>query len=525
MRTPRIFRSSAALRLGAVSFLWLGCDGEDVTAPTTGEITLRISTTGSSPDLDGYTMTLDGQAPLAVASNATLTLTVEEGEHTLELGGLESNCGVAGGTRRDVRVAAGEATAVTFDVVCGATTGGVRVVTTTSGGQPDPDGYSMTIDGGESQGIGANATVELTDIVPGDHTIQLLDVAPNCSVTADNPRVVTVPAGDFVETMFAVACTAGVQQWTPMASGTSADFSDLWGSSATDVFVVGESVNEEEFELASEIRHFDGVAWTQQLREVDLELRGVWGSAPADAYAVGFDFFSPDAKVLHFDGTRWSEVPGFTAGEFETLGFESVWGSSASDVFAVGFASDGLFNESLIFHFDGSSWRRIPVTGAVRPELRDVWGSSATDVYAVGLSDDDEVSTGVILRYDGVVWAPVLEEEGLSPNSLWGSSAADIFVVGLRVGDDFQSFGTILHYDGTRWSPMSLPSIGVLNEVWGSSATDVFAVGEEGVVLHYDGTVWTASNPTTKSLLGVWGSSPGDVFAAGEEGTILHGTP
>jgi hypothetical protein len=528
VRSPRVLHFSVArvLGLGAMSLLGSAC-GEDLTSPSS-DLAISVSTVGSSPDQDGYTLSIDGAPSIAIASNGALTKRVEPGNHSIVLGGLAANCGIEGGAQRDIQVPPGQTTNVRFDVVCGATTGGLRLVTTTNGVELDPDGYAVTVDHSQPQPISVNGTITLTDIAVGDHTVQLLEVAQNCAVTADNPRTVSVPAGGLVDVVFDVVCSAVVLQWTPMTSGTTADLQDVWGSSATDVFVVGQFFTEDDF--GSVIRHFDGTGWVEQLSEVDLQLQGVWGSSASDVYAVGFDFFQPDAaRVLHFDGTRWSEVPGFTAGQFEeSVALQSVWGSSATDVFAVGSAFDGEFNLSAIFHFDGSNWLRVPVTGTVAPGLADVWGSSPTDVYAVGRNDVAEPATGVILRYDGTRWAPVLEQEGLALSAVWGSSASDVFAAGFRVEgpeEDPQIIGTILHFDGNSWSPASLPATGVLNEVWGSSATDVFSVGEAGVILHYDGTAWTAITPTTSNLLGIWGSSLSDAFAVGEAGTILHGTP
>jgi hypothetical protein len=523
-RVFRLFAARAPLLL-AVWLLWTGCNGEDVNAPTTGEIRVTISTGGPNPALGGYTLTLDSQPSIAVSGNATLALSVEEGVHVLELGAVAPSCVVAEGARREVQVTAGEATTVTFDVICGPTTGGVRVTTITSGPLPDPDGYAVTIDESAPQATGANASLVLNDLTPGDHTVLLSGVADNCSVTTQDPLTIAVAAGVIAEATFEIVCSATVQQWTPIASETRADLSDIWASSATDLFVVGEIVRDEPFQLASVIRHYDGTQWVQQFRQANLELLALWGSSPTDVYAIGFDFFSPDSRVFHFDGTQWSAGPRFEPGPFEeSLILESVWGSSASDVFAVGSAFNGEFDQSLIVHYNGSDWQRMTVTGTVNPQLADVWGSSSTDVYAVGRDDAADPSIGAIVRFDGVAWTQVFDEEGLTPTSIWGSSATDIFVAGFQV-DGFEAVGTILHYDGSQWSHMALPAVGALRDVWGSSPMDVFAVGDEGVILHYDGTAWTSTNPSNRSLLGIWGVSPVDVFAVGQRGTVLHGTP
>jgi hypothetical protein len=510
----------------AISLLWQACSGEDITTPpTTGAIRVTTSTSGAELDPDGYSVSLDTLGGVPIAGNGSVVLTAEPGDHTVELAGLAANCGVES-NRQSVAVMAGDTATVAFDVTCSATAGGLRVVVTTTGDLPD-DAYLLSVDQGEPQPIAANGDLTLTALAVGDHVLALSDIAQNCSVAGTNPRSATVTPGDVVEVSFEISCSAGVQQWTEMASQTKADLPDVWGSSGTDVFVVGEE--DTETEVASVIQHYDGTGWSRQLRKAGLVLRAVWGSSSTDVLAVGADQDSPAARVFHFDGSQWTEVRGFAPGDFEVFGLESVWGSSATDIFAVGSVFDGVFDESLIFHFDGTDWRRMQVTGQVRPSLVDVWGSSATDVYAVGQNDEDPPSRGVILHFNGTAWAPVLLRPSFAPTSVWGSSATDVFVAGFQVeetDEDFLVFGTIFHFDGTGWSRVTLPpGVGVLHEIWGSSASDVFAVGDNGVIVHFDGTQWTSTKPTGKGLIGVWGFSPGDVFAVGEGGTILHGTP
>jgi hypothetical protein len=528
-RSPRSLRRSAArvLAFAAISLLWQACSGEDITTPpTTGEIRVTTSTSGADPDPDGYSVTLDTLPGVAIGTNASVVLTTDPGDHTVELEGLAPNCGVADGASRSVAVVAGDTADVSFAVSCSDTAGGLRVVVTTTGDLPD-DSYLLSLDQGTPQPIAANGDLTLTALTPGDHQLELSDISQNCAVAGTNPRAVTITAGNLVEVSFEIRCSAGVSQWTPMTSGTRADLPDVWGSSPTDVYVVGEE--DSETEIASVIRHFDGTNWSPQVRKVDLILRAVWGSSSTDVFAVGSDLDSNDPRMLHFDGTQWTEVRGFNAGEFETFQFESVWGSSASDIFVVGSVFDGFFELTLIFHFDGASWRRMQVPDRVLPALTDVWGSSPTDVYAVGQVDEDFPSRGVILHFNGTSWAPVLQRENFAPTSVWGSSANDVFVAGFQVeetDEGFRVFGRILHNDGTGWSGEPLPpGVGVLHEIWGSSAHDIFAVGDNGVIVHFDGSTWTSVKPTGRTLIGVWGFSPGDVFAVGEAGTILHGTP
>src|SRR6266699_2417301 len=86
--------------------------------------------------------------------------------------------------------------------------GVARVTVATSGVDVDLDGYRAYVDGSwdGSQVVGINATVKLTRIAPGSHTIVLGQVASNCTVGGPNPATITVIGGDTIAVAFEVAC-------------------------------------------------------------------------------------------------------------------------------------------------------------------------------------------------------------------------------------------------------------------------------------------------------------------------------
>jgi hypothetical protein len=243
-------------------------------------------------------------------------------------------------------------------------------------------------------------------------------------------------------------------------------------------------------------------------------------------YAVGYGFFTTEPSILHYDGTMWAGAPGFQPGDVRSSGLESVWGQAPDDVFAVGFTSTGPFDRSLIYHFDGTRWERMPVDGDVDPYLVDVWGSSGSDVYAVGRDAARDRATAVILRYDGATWRAALTLESVTLTAVWGSGARDVFAVGFQVterGGDSGVQGVVWHFDGASWSRLALPEVGVLQEVGGGSGSEVYAVGNDGIVLRYDGTSWTVTRPAAQTLLGIWLAPDGQGFAVGNGGTLLRG--
>jgi Tol biopolymer transport system component len=84
--------------------------------------------------------------------------------------------------------------------------GAIQVTAVTTGQGTDPDGYSITVDAGLPQAIGASGSVTVPALPAGDHTVELGGVAGNCVVTEENPRTVTVTAGATAETTFGVVC-------------------------------------------------------------------------------------------------------------------------------------------------------------------------------------------------------------------------------------------------------------------------------------------------------------------------------
>ncbi len=105
----------------------------------------------------------------------------------------------------------------------------------------------------------------------------------------------------------------------------------VWGSSPSDVFVVGY----DPWGQGSIILHYDGISWSPMNIGTSKRLSG----SPSDVFAVG-----GNGTILHYDGISWSPM---NIGTSKRL--SDVWGNSSSDVFAVG-------GNGTILHYDGISW-------------------------------------------------------------------------------------------------------------------------------------------------------------------------
>jgi Tol biopolymer transport system component len=203
-------RVGLAALLGATALVWSACGSDS--GPTdvngqTGAVQVSASTTGDDLDSDGYTVTLNGGSERAIARDGSTTFSgVATGQHQVGLAGLADNCSVSGSNPASVSVTSGNTAQVTFAVVCEAPTGLVQVSTSTSGDDLDPDGYTVTLDGGSDRSIGLNGVTTFTDVAVGSHQVALSGLADNCSVDGSNPASTAVTAGETAQVSFDVTC-------------------------------------------------------------------------------------------------------------------------------------------------------------------------------------------------------------------------------------------------------------------------------------------------------------------------------
>ena len=196
---------------------------------TTGRLEISTSTTGASPDPDGYLLLLDGTAQGTIGVNASISNDgLSAGARSVGLSGMAANCQVQGDNPRRVTVTAGATASVAFAVSCAPPppgAGTVRISTSTTGLDQDPNGYAFALDGGSTQPVGVNTAATLTNVAAGAHTVRLSGIAGNCSASGTNPRAINVAAGETAAVAFAVTCgaTNGSIRVSVASSGSPAD--------------------------------------------------------------------------------------------------------------------------------------------------------------------------------------------------------------------------------------------------------------------------------------------------------------
>jgi hypothetical protein len=500
-------------------------------APPTNSGTLRVTTATAGSDLDpnGYSFQVDGGAGQPIGVNAAATLpNVAAGAHTVQLSGLAQNCAVQGDNPRTVTVVSGAGGDLQFAITCNSTgpaSGSIKITTVTSGANPDVDGYTLSLDGGAANHIDATGSYTFEGVPAAAHHVLLAGLAPGC-VTTDNPRAVSVAERSMVTATFQVTCSSlGVTHWAAIPIGNAYQWSDLWGSGSTNLLVTGSAGEPDR----STIQHYDGRQWSEQLHGQDTTIVAVWGSSATEAFAVGHQSLSSTSRsgaLLHSNGSEWSAMPGPDYGEGVQVSYNGIWGASAQDVFVGGFISRPGSPTQLFVHYDGSKWSEMPSNGfGLNAGIGQLSGTSPINVWAIGthtLCDDCNRHVNFVAHYDGTSWTQVYSTTDASFYGLWVGAANDVWVV----GEGFDGEGYMLHFDGATWKETSrrtpegvgLPPV---YDVWGSSGSDIYAVGGEGV-LHFDGSSWKPID--NRPAFHVWGTSATDIFVL-DETAVRHGTP
>lgn len=299
-------------------------------------------------------------------------------------------------------------------------------------------------------------------------------------------------------------------------------------------------------------QHFDGTSWSivpspNPDGDIITVLYSVSGTSADDVWAVGstHDNTAPSKTlIVHWDGTQWSVVPSPSPDTQlnELLGVAAI---SANDAWAVGWRGgthDETPLETLILHWNGSSWSQVPtpnVPGGAN-QLAAVTAISPTEVWAVGSAG----GTPLALRWNGSAWNVVYVKPnpGLFAEKLTGIAGVagnDLWAVGDGRGFFSNRVGaTIRRWNGVHWTEKvcrarsaSNPPEGYegggpdsyLTSVSAAASNDVWAVGVSGsgpTIMHWDGEAWAPIiHPRAfPNSAGLWGvaTSAGEAWGVGK---------
>ena len=264
------------------------------------------------------------------------------------------------------------------------------------------------------------------------------------------------------------------------------------------------------------------------------ELDGVVAVTPQNAWAVGFARTSGllfHVLVEHWNGAAWSIHASASLPAADDNRLHALAALSGTNIWAVGEQTTSTSRQSLIEHWNGTSWSVVPSpsgepAGSV---LLAVAAVSASNVWAVGHTTGGAGT--LIEHWNGTAWSvvssPALSGTGFGYlTGVAGISARNVWAVGR---DQRHPVPVIEHWNGTAWTQVSQPVSGydsALNSVSAVSGTDIWAVGEQNlnqtVTEHWNGKSWTlvpspsiTANNAQDTLSSVRALGTGDVWAVG----------
>lgn len=247
----------------------------------------------------------------------------------------------------------------------------------------------------------------------------------------------------------------------------------LWGTGPNDVWAYGDYVDDER----SEVLRWDGARWEVSL---DLSLGAatltslvdLWGSSADNVWLVGdeSDSPAPGPFALRWNGAEWTrqDVP-FP----EATRPVGVWTSGPDDVWIAGHSCPQFNCRYVLLAWDGSRWNvHFPEQGDVLEGIR---GSTPRSPIVFAIDPDSGV-----WRWNGERLEPVGPELN-RPGSVrqgWVTSDGAIWTTSSPI--PFFEAGRLSRFDGTQWTsevlnPLRRDGVPVeFHSVWAASAREAW---------------------------------------------------
>ena len=292
------------------------------------------------------------------------------------------------------------------------------------------------------------------------------------------------------------------------------------------------------------IEHWDGTAWSivtspNPSGAQSPFLYGVTCTSASDCWAVGYFYngIAEQTMILRWNGASWTVVPSPNTSAAQDNHLTDVTCTSASNCWAVGYHETGATIQTLIVRWNGTSWTiaASPNTSATQHnQLSGVTCASASDCWAAGYFKNGNTQQTLIEHWNGTSWAIAdsPNTSGTQNNSLSGvtcASPTDCWAVGSDRGSVTETL--IEHWNGSSWTIVPSPNAAgdnysVLSSVTCASPANCWAVGsfQSGVlqtlVQQWNGSSWAIAGSSNvrsqnNSLSGVTCASATDCWAVG----------
>jgi hypothetical protein len=175
---------------------------------------IRVGTQSSGVDLDpdGYVASVVGGPSQAIPLTGSVVISnIREGQHTVELTGVEGNCAILGAANPTVFVQFGATVDVIFVIEC-VRFGSLDVSVASTGVEPDADGYVIDLRAASlgvvvTLPVAPNGMATFPRLRPApDYRVTLQGIVPSCDVSGGDVQTVTVSRERIAGIAFSVVC-------------------------------------------------------------------------------------------------------------------------------------------------------------------------------------------------------------------------------------------------------------------------------------------------------------------------------
>jgi hypothetical protein len=201
---------------------------------------------------------------------------------------------------------------------------------------------------------------------------------------------------------------------SPMNISFPSHVNKMWGTSSSDIYAVGNS---------GLIAHYDGSSWTKIASGTSLDFHDIYGTTntsngTTEILAVaGNPLISKERKIVSLSGN--------TATALSDHGIDwallSVWFVPSKLYWVVG---DGMYEKQPCL--GSSTWTRNDATGYTTYKVR---GNGVNDVFACG-------AYGEMIHYNGISWKSYMTQTYLFYGMFWSLAVTNTIVI--AVGENNQ---------------------------------------------------------------------------------------
>jgi hypothetical protein len=267
-------------------------------------------------------------------------------------------------------------------------------------------------------------------------------------------------------------------------------------------------------------------------------MSAIWGSSSSDVYVVGHNDQNR-GLMWHFNGNSWTSVKlaasegGYILGAMD---LSNIFGFASDDIYAVGEllhmspvpipGQSSLIDSSLIIHFNGTKWEDINILKSRR--LNCISGNSSHFAFAGGWGKNYYTYNGFIWTRDSInIFIP--SDGFFQIYSLAVMPSGETYALAKTnqqslVRDTYY----FLKYYSNHWTVIDTAIIDPTQQqykwgysrIWLSPWGNLYSLGKGLYLL--SGSTWIKVKDADSWFTGIYGTSEISYFVTGGYGTVLH---